>query len=89
MKELFFNVCLDLWAGDVAITYDIFRETVGTYIRNLESHIGEDAHKHLADLGVIDETGMTWEEQDEQTKKQIDEYKKLLDYLEMDENWTY
>ena len=83
------NVCMDLWSYDAPITYELFVNTVKEYIKNLESHIGVEAHKKLKELGVIDNTGMTWEEQDIQTEKQIKEYKDLLDYLQNDINWTY
>lgn len=89
MEKLFMNICMDLWSYDAPITYELFISTVKEYIKNLESHIGEEAHKKLKELGVIDNTGMTWEEQDAQTGKQIKEYKDLLDYLQDDSNWTY
>lgn len=88
MEKLFMNICMDLWAGDCSISYELFIKTVKSYISNLKSHIGPEAHKHLQEIGCIDETGMTWEEQDKQAKEQIKEYESLLSYLENDSNWT-
>lgn len=88
MKDLFMNICMDLWSGDVTISYDRFTQEIQERIKNLESYIGEDSHKHLESLGIIDNTGMTWEEQDAQTQKEIEKYKELLSYLETDSNWT-
>lgn len=88
IEKLFMNVCMDLWSGDVAISLDVFKKTVTEYIFNLKSSLGKDAHIRLSDLGVVDETGLSWEEQDEQCKKQIMEYEALLDYLNEDSNWT-
>lgn len=88
MHNLFMDICMDLWAGDVSISYDRFKEEILTRITNLKSHMGADAHRREAELGIIDETGMSWEEQDAQLQKQIDEHQQLLDYLETDSNWT-
>lgn len=88
IEKLFMNVCMDLWSGDVAISLDVFKKTVNEYITNLKSYLGRDAHIRLANLGVKDETCLSWEEQDEQCKKQIREYETLLDYLNDDSNWT-
>lgn len=88
MERLFMDICMDLWAGDVPISYDRFKEEIETRIQNLKSHMGAEAHARLAALGVEDLTGMTIEEQDAQMQKQIDELKQLLDYLETDSNWT-
>lgn len=88
MKDLFMDICMDLWSGDVTISYDIFTQEIHERIKNQESYIGEDSHKRLESLGIIDNTGMTWEEQDAQTQKEIAKYKELLSYLETDSNWT-
>ena len=89
IKNLFMDICMDLWSGDVTISYNTFINTINERIENLESHIGYDAHMHLIECGIEDNTGMSWDEQDEYTKKQIDEYKELLSFLENDSNWTW
>ena len=89
LERVFMELCMDLWSGDVPITYDRFIKEVNVRIKNLESHIGPEAHKKCAELGIIDNTKMSWEEQDEQCKKQIEEYQSLLTYLENDSNWTW
>lgn len=88
MERLFMDICMDLWAGDIPISYDLFKKEVETRIHNLKSHMGAEAHARLKALGIEDLTGMTIEEQDTQTQKQIDELQQLLDYLADDSNWT-
>ena len=83
------DVCMDMWSYDADISYDAFIEQVETYISNLESYIGEDAHRDLEAKGVTDNTGMSWSEQDQQCEQQIQEYRDLLEYLQNDSNWTY
>lgn len=51
------------------------------WIENLYSHIGAEAHKHSLACGIVDETGMTWEEQDMLMLQQIARYKKCLDTM--------
>lgn len=89
MEKLFMNICMDLWSYDAAITYDVFVNEINRIIANLNSCIGEDAHKHLEQIGVKDETGMTWQEQDEYYKREIDKYAQLLRWLSDDSNWTW
>lgn len=89
ITDLFMDICMDLWAGDVTISYERFIKEIQERIENLESYIGEDAHKRLESMGIEDNTGMSWEEQDKQTEKQISEYKELLIFLENDNNWTW
>ena len=88
MFELFMNICMDLWSWDVEISYELFTKTLRDCIANLKSHIGEEAHRYLERVGVIDNTGLTWEEQDRNTQKEIERYEELLKYLETDSNWT-
>lgn len=88
MESLFMDICMDLWSGDVAITYEGFIREVEKRIENLESHIGPAAREREAELGIEDLTGMTGEEQDEQIREQIAEYKKLIAFLKYDSNWT-
>jgi hypothetical protein len=87
LYELFMEVCMDLWSYDVAITYELFRNRVLTYISNLESYLGEEAHIQLEELGVADDTGLSWEDQDSNKKHMISDYKRLLAYLDNDSNW--
>ena len=68
---------------DIKPTKKIISEELNFYIKNLYSHIGEAAHKHEEELGIINETGMTWEEMDAQMLKQIMEYKEALKELEL------
>lgn len=86
--KLFMYTCMDMWSWDAEISLEGFKAQIETYISNLESHIGPEAHKRLADMGVIDNTGMSWEEQDAQTRADIEKYKELLDYLNNDNNWN-
>jgi hypothetical protein len=79
---------MDLWAGDMTITYERYKQEILDRIQNLQSLMGEEAHKRSQELGIIDATGMTWEEQDAQAQKQITELQQLLDFLETDSNWT-
>ena len=88
MESLFMDICMDLWSGDVAITLKGFIKEIEQRIENLESHIGPDAHKREAEMGIEDLTGMTIEEQDAQIREQIAEYEALKAYLENDSNWT-
>lgn len=88
IKDLFMDICMDLWAGDCKISLDLFKRTINERIDNLRSSIGPEAHKKLQELGIIDETGLTWEEQDKYSRQQIKAYIDLLDYINNDNNWT-
>ncbi len=88
MEKIFMNIMMDLWAGDAEVSYELFIEEINIRINNLKSYIGKEAHQMLEAMGVKDKTGMSWEEQDEDTMRQIKEYIELLDYLETDGNWT-
>ena len=79
---------MDLWSWDAEISYDMFKGEIVSRINNLRSHIGSEAHIKERELGIIDVTGMTWEEQDKFATQQIKEYEQLLNYLECDTNWT-
>lgn len=82
------DLCMDLWAGDADISYELFIKEINKCISNLKSHMGVEAHRREFELGIIDETGISWEEQDNYMQKQINEYQRLLEYLENDSNWT-
>lgn len=88
MEKLFMDIMMDLWAGDAEVSYELFIKEINKCINNLKSYIGKEAHQRLEAMGVKDETGMSWEEQDENTMRQIKKYIELLDYLEADSNWT-
>ena len=53
-------------------------KVVREWIENLSSHCGADAHRTLEYLGVADETGMDWDEQDAWAREKIARYE---DYL--------
>jgi transcription initiation factor IIE alpha subunit len=67
---------LESW--DCKPTKENIKKVLNKWIENLYSHVGIEAHKHLLACGIIDNTGMTWEEQDMQYLQQIDIYKKCL-----------
>lgn len=66
---------LESW--DIEPTKEKIKSVLNNWIENLYSHIGE-AHKHEKECGIVDLTGMTWEEQDVQMLKQIESYKNCL-----------
>ena len=78
VKQTLEEVIEHLKSWDVKPTEEIIKQTLSKWIENLYSHIGAEAHKHSLACGVVDETGMTWEEQDMQMLQQIDRYKKCL-----------
>lgn len=75
------DVASYLWSYDAKPTKKLIKETINKWIENLYSHIGAEAYKHSLSCGVVDKTGMTWEEQDMQMLQQIDKYKKCLMYM--------
>lgn len=87
MERLFMDIMMDLWAGDVIVSYKLFIEEINERISNLQSHIGTEAHQKEIALGIIDKTGMSWKQQDENLRKQINVYQELLEYLKNDSNW--
>ena len=42
MEKLFMDICMDLWSGDVTISYKGFREEILTRIANVKSHMGKE-----------------------------------------------
>ena len=74
---------LECW--DVNPTKENIKRVLNQWIENLYSHIGNEAHKHSLECGVVDETGMTWEEQDRYMLQQIDRYKRCLAGIEISE----
>lgn len=63
---------------DCMPTKENVEKTLRKWIGNLRSQIGEEAHLHRLACGVIDETGMSWEEQDVLRLQQIQHYKECL-----------
>lgn len=59
-------------------TKENIKRTLNEWIKNLYSHIGVEAHRHSLSCGIVDETGMTWEEQDMQMLQQIKRYRQCL-----------
>jgi len=71
-----------LKSWDVTPTKENIKEVLTEWINNLYSHIGVEAHKNELALGIKDETGLSWEEQDNIMLSQIEDYKNALDELE-------
>ncbi len=66
---------LDSW--DCPLTTDNISRVLSEWIDNLKGFIGEEAHRREA-LYVEDLTGMTWEEQDAQHLKKIQQCEEYL-----------
>lgn len=64
------------------ITIDNVKSVINKWIENLYSHIGKEAHEYSLICDVADETGMTWEEQDNYMLQKINEYRKCLSEIE-------
>ena len=63
-------------------TKDDIKNVLNTWINNLYSHIGIEAHQHALSCGIIDETEMSLEEQDMYMLQQIDKYKQCIMSIE-------
>ena len=81
LNALFVDICMELWAGDCDISLSFFAKVVRERIDALYSHIGKEAHEHMASMGVIDATGESWIEQDKQTMREIESYQQVLNLL--------
>lgn len=57
-------------------------KTLRKWIKNLYSHVGVAAHEHSLACGIVDKTGMSWEEQDMQMLQQIERYKQCIVEIE-------
>ena len=77
-KEIIEEVKEYLESWDIKPTLENIKNVLNEWIKNLSSQIGEEAHKYLLDCGIIDNTKMTWKEQDSCTIQQINAYKKCL-----------
>lgn len=62
-------------------TKENIAKTLSRWIENLYSHVGKAAHEHEREIGIRDETGISWEEQDLITLQKICAYKKCLSKL--------
>lgn len=70
----------DMWdVSEKNRTVQRVRELLSKWCDNLRSQMGEEAHQHLSALGIVDETGMTWSEQDESFRKQIQTYENYME----------
>lgn len=70
-----------LKSWDCKPTKENIANTLSRWMENLYSHVGKAAHEHEAKIGIKDETGISWEEQDLITLQQICAYKKCLSRL--------
>lgn len=77
------NTISELLSWDAEnITTKMIIDRLNEYIENLYSYIDRESHKRLEDLGVEDNTKMSWIDQDAQTIEQINDYKEAVKYLE-------
>lgn len=67
---------LESW--DQKVTKENLIKVFETWIANLQSHIGPEAHLHSLECGVEDCSGMSWGEQDEIYLREIETYKECL-----------
>ena len=67
---------LESW--DCPVTRDNIIKCVTEWRDNLRSQIGEEAHKRSLALGIVDDTGMSWEEQDRYAIRQAARYEAYL-----------
>lgn len=86
--ELLMEYFMDRTAADCVVTREGFKEDLTTLIENMTSQVGEEHHKRLKAAGVIDKTGMTWEEQDAVTRKEIERHRAALEWISDEKNWT-
>lgn len=82
MKDGILDTIELLDACDIKPTKENIIKEIKEQIKNLYSHIGEEAHKHSAECGVVDLTGITWEEHDKWVIEIINEYKECIRELE-------
>lgn len=67
---------------DTIVSKYSIRGILKEWICNCNSHIGPEAHEHERACGIIDMTGMSWEEQDDQMREKIRNYENALVELE-------
>lgn len=85
MSPLLEEVIEKLECCDIEPTKENIKKQINEYIKNLQSHIGTEAHNHSMECGVENLTGMTWDEMDKVMLQQIEEYKSCLKELEQEE----
>ncbi len=81
IKEAIEDAKEDLLSWDCEPTNENLIRNFNKWIDNLYSHIGDSAHLHLLSLGIADETGLSWAEQDARTLEQIELYKECVNHL--------
>lgn len=67
-----------LHSWDAEPTTENIKEVMKDWIRNLSSHLGNEAHDHMVSCGISLGEGWSWEEHDRQTLSQISEYTQCL-----------
>lgn len=82
MSKTMVEVIEFLESWDCKPTKEEMIKTLREWIKNLYSHIGVAAHEHSLACGIVDETGVSWEEQDMQMLQQIERYKKCIVEIE-------
>lgn len=83
MEETIKEVVDFLESWDCEPTKENITRTLKKWIENLYSHIGAEAHMHSLACGVVDETGVSWEDQDMQMLQQIKKYKQCIMEVEL------
>ena len=73
-KEAIEETVIDILSWDGKVSYESIIQVLSGKISNLKSQIGEEYHKKLIAYGIKDETGMTWDEQDDQSRELINDY---------------
>lgn len=81
MNPILEEVIEELESWDLEPTEELIKQTLNKWIKNLYSQIGVAAHEHALACGIIDNTEMTWEEQDMLMLQQIERYKKCLEEI--------
>ena len=71
-----------LKSWDCKPTKENIKNTLKRWIDCAYSHVGNIAHERAMDMGVKDETGISWIEQDLLTFQQIRRYQECLKLLE-------
>lgn len=79
IKDMFFELGLDIWSQDADITPKRLKEEVIKRIENLKSYLSRENYKHLTQLGV--KQSLPYEESIEITQKQITDYETFLEWL--------
>ena len=81
MDSVILEVIEELESWDIEPTKENMIWELNKWITNLYSHVGKAAHGREAEIGIIDETGIPWEEQDAQMLQKIETYKATIKKL--------